>query len=130
MTALVPRWFGDLTDWLEVERPYHPGRMIRIEDSMTEQEYRIRAELPGMDPEKDIQVSVEAGVLTIHAERRVEEMRSGRSEFQYGMVQRSVRLPANADVDGVKAAYDKGILEVTVPLKEGTSGGRAIPITK
>jgi HSP20 family protein len=130
MTTLVPRWFGDLTDWLESERPYHPARMIRVEDSLSDQEYRVRAELPGMDPEKDIQVSVDVGVLTIHAERKIEEKAKGRTEFQYGMLQRSVRLPANADADAVKASYDKGILEVVVPLKEGTSTGRTIPITQ
>lgn len=126
MTTLVPRWFGDLADWFETERP---SRLIRVEDSMTDQEYRIRAELPGMDPEKDIQVSVDEGMLTIHAERRFEEKAGGRSEFQYGMLQRTVRLPANADADAVKASYEKGILEVIVPLREGAPAGRKIPIT-
>ncbi len=129
MTALMPRLFGDLTDWLESEHTLMPGHIIRVEDTLTDQEYKIRAELPGMDPEKDIQISVDAGVLSIHAERRTEEKTKGRSEFHYGMLQRSVRLPGNADADNIKAGYDKGILEVTVPLKASEPTGRQIPVT-
>jgi HSP20 family molecular chaperone IbpA len=128
MATLVPRWFGDLADLIDVYRPTMPGRMFRVEDSMTDQEYRIRAELPGMDPDKDIHVSVDNGVLTIHAERRMEETTHGHSEFHYGTLQRSVRLPGNADADEVKASYDKGILEVVVPLKADGPAGRRIPI--
>lgn len=129
MTALMPRLFGDLTDWFEGDRPLLSGHVIRVEDSLTDQEYKIRAELPGMDPEKDVQVSVDGGMLTIHAERRYEEKAKGRSEFRYGMLQRSVRLPGNADADNVRATYDKGILEVVVPLKATEPAGRQIPIT-
>jgi HSP20 family molecular chaperone IbpA len=129
MTALVPRLFGDLTDWFETDHPMLSGHMIRVEDTLTDQEYRVRAELPGLDPEKDVHVSVDNGVLTIHAERRVQEKAPGRSEFRYGMLQRSVRLPGNADADNIRAAYDKGILEVTVPLKASESAGRQIPVT-
>ncbi|GAA1408847.1 Hsp20/alpha crystallin family protein [Catellatospora coxensis] len=128
MTALMPRLFGDFTDWLESDRPLLPGHVIRLEDSLTDQEYRIRAELPGMDPDKDIQVSVDGAVLSIHAERRYEEQVKGRSEFRYGMLQRAVRLPGNADADNIKASYDKGILEVVVPLRSAEAAGRQIPI--
>ena len=56
-------------------------------------------------------------MLTIHAERKEEKQARHRTEFRYGMMQRSVRLPANADEDKITARYGKGILEVTVPLK-------------
>jgi HSP20 family protein len=122
MSALMP--------WLELDFPLRTAQMIRIEDLMTEQEYKIRAELPGVDPEKDVQVSVANGILTIHAERKEERQTRHRSEFRYGMLQRSVRLPANADEETIAATYGKGILEVTVPLKHTEPAGKPVPISK
>ncbi|MFD0598897.1 Hsp20 family protein [Catellatospora coxensis] len=52
-----------------------------------------------------------------------------RSEFRYGMFTRSVRLPGNADVSAIRAGYDKGVLEVTVPLKATEPAAKQIPIT-
>jgi HSP20 family protein len=129
MTALMPRLLGDMTDWFELDFPLR-GRLIRVEDLMTEHEYTVRAELPGMDPEKDVQVTVSNGVLTIHAERKEETQSRHRSEFRYGMLQRSVRLPANADEENVTANYGKGILEVTVPLKTAEPTAKQITIAK
>jgi len=129
MTALMPRLLGDMTDWFELDFPLR-GNLIRVEDLMTEHEYTVRAELPGMDPEKDVQITVSNGILTIHAERREESQTRHRSEFRYGMLQRSVRLPANADEENVTAKYGKGILEVTVPLKAAEPTAKQITIAK
>jgi HSP20 family molecular chaperone IbpA len=129
MTALVPRLF-DLSDWLDLELPHRTGQVIRVEDLLTEHEYTVRAEIPGVDPEKDVQVTVANGVLTIHAERKEETQTRHRSEFRYGMLQRSVRLPANANEDKVTAKYAKGIIEVTVPLKPTEPAGKQIKIAK
>ena len=130
MSALVPRFFGDMTDWLELEFPLRAGHMIRVEDLMTEHEYVLRAELAGIDPEKDVQLSIENGILTIHAERKEEIQTRHRTEFRYGMLQRSVRLPANADEQHVTAKFGKGILEVTVPLKAIEPTAKQITIAK
>jgi HSP20 family molecular chaperone IbpA len=129
MTALMPRLFGDVAEWFDVDFPLHPSHLIRVEDELSDQEYRLRAELPGLDPEQDVQVSVSDGLLTINAERRAEEHTRGRSEFRYGMLRRTVRLPANADREHIKAGYDKGVLEVTVPLTAPAPDGRKIPVT-
>jgi HSP20 family molecular chaperone IbpA len=129
MTALMPRLFGDVSDWLEMEFPLRAGHMIRVEDLLTEREYTVRAELPGLDPDKDVQVVVTNGVLTIHAERKDEAQTRHRTEFRYGMLQRTVRLPANADEENVSAKYGNGILEVIVPLKQTEPAGKNIPIT-
>lgn len=130
MAALMPRWFGDLSDWLDTELPVRGGHLIRVEDHMTDTEYQLRAELPGMDPEKDVEIRVDDGVLTIRAERREEQQTKGRSEFRYGMLQRSVRLPAGADEEHISASYTKGILQVTVPLKAEAPAGRTIPVAR
>ena len=129
MNALMPRLLGDLTGWFDTDLPIRSGHLIRMEETLTDTQYVVRAELPGMDPGKDITVTVEEGVLTISAERREEEKVRGRSEFRYGMLQRAVRLPANADLDHLTARYDKGVLTVTVPLTAAKPAGRTVPIT-
>jgi HSP20 family molecular chaperone IbpA len=116
MSTLVPRLWSDVAEWFDLDLASRGG-LIRMEDHVSDTEYSVRAELPGLDPEKDVQITVTHGVLTIHAERKEEKQARHRTEFRYGMMQRSVRLPANADEDKATASYGKGILEVTVPLK-------------
>lgn len=129
MTALMPRLFTDLADWFETDFPSPARHLIRVEEETTDHGYTVRAELPGVDPEKDIEVSVDDGVMTICAERREHEEGKGRSEFRYGMLRRSVWLPSNADSEHITARYDKGVLEVTVPLTQPEPTGRKIPVT-
>lgn len=126
--ALLPRLFGDVEDWFEQGFPFVGGHLIRVEDRLTDNEYVLRAELPGLDPEKDVRVTAANGVLTIHAERREEQKGLNRSEFRYGVLHRTVRLPANADEEHITATYTKGILEVTVPLTAPEPAGRQIPV--
>jgi|SRR5437764_12922758 len=129
MNVLMPRLLGDLTGWFDSDFPVRTGHMVRVEDSMTDTEYTLRAELPGLDPGKDIKVTVDGGTLFISAERREQEHVRGHSEFRYGTLQRSVRLPAGADTERITAAYEHGILAVTVPIKSTAPAGRQIPIT-
>jgi HSP20 family molecular chaperone IbpA len=104
--------------------------MFRVEDYIKDNTYVVRAELPGMDPDKDIEITIEGGTLTIHAERREETKEAHRSEFRYGSFTRSVALPDQADTEHITATYDKGILEVRVPVPEAKAEGRRIAITK
>jgi HSP20 family molecular chaperone IbpA len=129
MTTLVPRLWTDMTEWFEQDVLPRAG-VIRLEDRVTDTEYTVRAELPGLDPEKDVQVTVAHGLLTVHAERKEESQTKHRTEFRYGVFERAVRLPANADETGVKAAYRDGILEITVPLRPVEGAAKRIDITK
>ncbi len=126
--------FPDLLDWGEspwaTMMPFFPGQSFRIEDFETEGRYVVRAELAGLDPEKDIDVLVQDGILSIHAERREEKKENGRSEFRYGSLSRSVSLPPGAEPDKVTANYDKGILEVSVPVSPARAGGLHVEIEK
>ncbi len=99
-------------------RPAFGSHIIRVEDETKEGGYEVRAEIPGVDPDKDIDITVSDGVLTIKAERSEKKESNGRSEFSYGSFIRSVTLPAGADEDAIKASYDKGILTVSVPVAE------------
>ena len=120
--------FPDLADWLESPwagpPPFLAGQVFRLEESAGDDRYVIRAELPGLDPENDIEVTVDGRTLTIRAERRQQDNGPSRSEFRYGSLARVVRLPAGVDPADVTARYGKGVLEVSVPVRvirpEGT----------
>ena len=99
-------------------RSFFDGNVIRLEDEHKDGLYEVRAELPGVDPSDDIEVTVHDGRLTIRAERTQTDESNGHSEFSYGTFARTVALPAGADEDDINATYDRGILTVTVPLSE------------
>ena len=99
-------------------RPFFDGHLLRLEDEMKDGLYEVRAELPGVDPTDDIEVTVRDGQLTIKAERTQTSESNGHSEFSYGSFVRTVSLPAGADEDDINATYDRGILTVSVPLAE------------
>ncbi|GGO21359.1 Hsp20/alpha crystallin family protein [Microbispora bryophytorum] len=127
--GLVPDLFDLLEAPMAALRPM-AGQQMRLEDYVKDGRYVLRAELPGIDPDKDVDISVSNGVLTIHAERRHEERQAHRTEFRYGAFTRSVVLPPNADENDVKATYAKGLLEVSVRLAEEQEERRRIPIEK
>jgi HSP20 family protein len=99
-------------------RPLFEGRLLRLEDETKEGVYEVRAELPGVDPTDDIEVTVHDGQLTIKAERTQTSESNGHSEFSYGLFMRTIALLAGADEDDIHATFDRGILTVSVPLSE------------
>lgn len=95
-------------------------------------EYRVTAELPGMD-EKDIELSLHRDHLTIKGEKKQEHEEKGngyhRVERSYGSFQRTIPLPQEIDADKVAANFQKGVLTITLPkLPEVQSGARRIAI--
>ncbi len=120
VTRRESRPFLDLFDWMESPMTmFRPllGQGMRMEDFIRDGHYVVRAELPGVDPEREVDVSVNEGILSIKAERREEEIDKTHSEFRYGSFSRRIVLPPGADEDHITASYDKGILEVDVALK-------------
>jgi HSP20 family protein len=99
-------------------RPPFGNHLIRVEDELKDGNYELRAEIPGVDPDKDVDITVRDGLLTIKAQRSEKKESNGRSEFSYGSFLRTVTLPTGADEDAIKASYDKGILTVSVPVTE------------
>ena len=124
--------FPDLADWLEAPwtgpPPFLTGQVFRLEEAIRDNRYVIRAELPGLDPENDIEVTVDGRTLTIRAERRPQDNEPYHSEFRYGSLARVVRLPARVGAADVTARYDKGVLEVSVPVRVVKPEGTRIPI--
>jgi len=98
------------------------GDAIRVEELHEGNEYVIRAELPGIDPDKDAEITVSDGILHVAAHRSERTEHKGkrgyRSEFRYGEMMRDVALPAGAKEDQISASYRDGILEVRVPIAE------------
>ena len=84
----------------------------------TEKAVEVEAELPGVD-QKDIQVTLEDGMLTIKGEKKVEkeESKGGyyMSERRYGSFFRSVGLPPGIDTEKTSANFANGVLKVTLP---------------
>ncbi|WP_055697794.1 MULTISPECIES: Hsp20/alpha crystallin family protein [Streptomyces] len=103
---------------------------IRIEESLTEGTYTLRAELPGIDPAEDVEITVADGVLTLCAERSDEAVGKHHSEFRYGAFARVVRLPVGARGDEATAGCKDGVLTITVPVSEGTQTTRTIPVRR
>jgi len=113
----LSEWFAGLPSFAGLH-PVFEHRMMRLEDEMKDGNYEVRAELPGIDPAKDVDIIVRDGLLTIKAERSEKKDFDGRSEFSYGSFERTVSLPAGANEDDIRATYDKGVLTVSVPVTE------------
>jgi HSP20 family protein len=81
----------------------------------------LTAELPGFQ-EKDIEVQMEGGVLTLRGERKTETEKEGRTfhrmERSYGQFVRSFTLPNNVDRENIKARFNNGLLEIELPKRE------------
>jgi len=112
----------DMSDWAgsplsTLHGPAANAQPIRREEYVRDGRYVIRFELPGVDPDADLDVSIEAQVLTVHAERRPGTGAKYHSEFRYGAFCSHVTLPADVDAGDVTATYRDGVLEVSVALE-------------
>ena len=119
-----PRWLPELPElfthfptWADLPLAVDT-QLMRLENEIEDGHYVVRAEIPGIDPAKDVDITVRDGRLTIKAERTEKKETKGRSEFRYGSFTRSVTLPAGANEEDIKATYDKGILTVSVAVPE------------
>jgi HSP20 family protein len=110
-----------------------PDEFIRVEEYEEDGVVVVRAELPGIDPDKDVDVTITDGMLRIEAERRQEEHKEGtgyvRREMSYGSFTRTLPLPEGVSEADIEASYKDGILEIRVPVPEPVTGTK-IPISK
>jgi len=121
-------------------RPLAAWRHLVEEDEVKVEEYTedghlvVRAEMPGVDPDKDVDISIVDGNLCIRAERRdeekVEQRDYRRSEIRYGSFSRVLPLPSQAKESDIKASYKDGILEVRAPIDESKPTPSKIPISR
>ncbi len=127
---------ADLSKWapsdmLEPVRRFLDGDLtmassIKVEQFQDGNTLVVRAEVPGIDPDKDVDVSVSEGMLHIKAERQEKSEHTSktgyRSEFRYGSFVRSIALPAGAREEDITASYKDGVLEVRAPAPAATPG--------
>lgn len=106
-------------------------RFVPVFDvSETENELIVKAEVPGMD-QKDIDISLSRGMLTIKGEKKQEKEDKTEHyhtvERHYGSFSRTMRLPSEVEADKVDATYKDGVLKITLPKSE-TSKARKIEV--
>jgi HSP20 family protein len=99
-----------------------------VEVSETEKEVKVVAELPGME-EQDVQLTLHDGVLTIKGEKKTKSETSVYSERWHGSFQRSIELGPEVDPETVIAAFQNGVLTITLGKRpEAQSQVKRIPI--
>jgi HSP20 family protein len=130
-----PTWFGrPFVDFPTLWTDMMEDTTLKLEEFEDEGTHVVRAEMPGIDPEKDVNITIADGRLNIHAERRSEKTtddKSGyKSEFQYGSFERSMRMPPGATQSDVTASYKDGILEVRVPIDTTEAESKRVPVVR
>ncbi|GAA2865052.1 Hsp20/alpha crystallin family protein [Pseudonocardia halophobica] len=120
MDRLFDEWFRSLP----VRRPFGLDwtgeELIRVDEYRDGDTQVIKADLPGIDPTKDVEITAAEGMLRIKAERRIEQDREDkgytRHEIRYGSMTRTLPLPEGVSEGDITASYKDGILEVRVPM--------------
>lgn len=125
---------AEVLSWFDNDTPFafraDATPLVRIEDFVDDGTYVLRAEVPGLDPDKDLEVTVTGDTLSIRGERHEEEQDKRHHEIHYGEFIRTVRLPQGAHTDDVHASYRDGVLEVRVPVEVDADSARSVPIAK
>lgn len=113
---LVDDFFNDFSPLWSVERPMQSFRP-KVNISETDTQYKISAELPGME-EKDFEVLLEENILRIKGEKTTtEEHKEGsyaRQESSYGSFERAFELPSEVDAEKIDAKFKNGVLNITL----------------
>jgi HSP20 family protein len=94
--------------------------MPAVDVTEGEKAYEVIAELPGMD-EKNVEVKVAGGVLTIKGEKQEEKEEKKKDyylqERSFGSFERSFGIPEGVDADKIEASFKKGVLTVMLPKR-------------
>ncbi len=132
MTTLVhrdgPSLVSDLMSWMGAAASQSD---LKVEDYIEGDRHIIRADIPGVDPDRDIHLSVEGGMLRLRAERRAEEHDRYHTEIRYGSFERLITLPRGTKPEDITAEYADGVLTVSAPTAAAASEQQqTIPITR
>jgi HSP20 family protein len=120
--------------WLQLPLlPAWPAELTRVDQFRRNGTIVVRAELPGIDPDEDLELTVLHGMLWIDGERRdYERTDSGgyvRHEMRHGAFSRSLPLPDGVTATDISATYGDGVLEICIPAPE-PQPARKVPISK
>ncbi len=112
--------FRDLDCLTELQNRSLPTAMLAMDAFRRGSEFVVQLDLPGADP-SSVDLSVEKNVLTVRAERTAAKDEVDEvivTERRYGSFTRQLFLGESLDTDNIKAAYDNGVLTITVPVAE------------
>jgi HSP20 family protein len=126
--------FNRLFDhWMLVPFPDWPTEIMHVQHFRDGDTFVVRAELRGLDPDKDVELTVSDGALWIEGrhrdQNRSEEHGFVRHEVRYGAFSRSFPLPGGVTAADIDAKYKDGVLDIRIPAPEHHNVAR-VPITK
>jgi HSP20 family protein len=118
----IDRLFDDFTHggFGLLAMPAQTNLLPSIDVTETDKEFEVTAELPGLE-RKDVEISVDDGVLTIRGEKKVETKEEDKNknyhvtERSYGVFFRAIQLPAGVDPASIKATMSNGVLKIAIP---------------
>lgn len=91
-------------------------------------ELLVTAEVPGLT-DKDVELFVDNGILTIRGEKKREHEEKGYSERFFGRFERQIPLPTNVDEVHCRADFHDGLLTIHLPKsREAEEARKKIPI--
>ena len=106
--------------------------ILKVDLIENENEFQVHADLPGVE-EKDLDISIENNHLIIKGHREknyeIQNATEHRIERSYGTVQRSIRLPPNADQSSCNAEFENGLLIISLKKKDMMNERRIKKIT-
>jgi HSP20 family protein len=102
---------------------------LRIEEHSDDKTYTLRAEMPGIDPDKDLTVTYFDGALRLQIRRADDRKDKTHTEFNYGSYDRTVPMAAGIDEHSIKASYTDGILEIHAKVTDTQDMHRTIAVT-
>lgn len=124
------RLFDDVFRGFDDSRFWGRSAWPSVDVEETDKEYRVTAELPGLE-ERDVEVLLHEGLLTVRGEKRLETEAKNRTytERFYGRFERQIALDREVDENAVTATFKNGILTVLVPKTAGAAErAKRIPI--
>lgn len=130
----LPSLSRDLFTMPALQVPGESTVDVRFDVSENDEGIEVTAELPGM-AEKDVEIALDDGVLTIKGEKTFEKETKDRdyhlSERRYGHFARSMRVPDSIDQNKIQANFDKGVLSIMLPKRpEAKAQKKKIEISK
>ena len=127
MDELFRKTFG-----LTAETPFERGLITPAVNVFVEgNNYCVEAELPGIE-KKDLDVSIDGNVLTLRGDRKESKERKEENYFiresQYGSFVRRLTLPEGVNTEKIHAAYENGVLRISMPMEKKIATGRKVLI--
>ena len=117
----IDRLFDEFSDWGKVETAFAPP--VDIEEK--EDRYQLTFDLPGVKKD-EIRIEIRGNQLHVAGERaEKKEQKEGKGHFRterfYGQFERIFPLPADVKAEQIEAAYENGVLSISIPKTAGSN---------